>query len=100
MQRSVIVAAAAGAPDGLAVNRYHLALDLARQGLCPAHEAALERVPIDQHEDPSERVVRGDAVRQSQEGLQPSLLAAPVKFDVLPGFTHQTALIAEPARQP
>ena len=41
---------------------------------------------IDQHEDSPERVVRGDAVRQSQEGLQPSLLAAPVKFDVLPTF--------------
>src|SRR3954463_3574400 len=32
MQRAVIVAAAAGAPDGLAVNRHHLALDLTRQG--------------------------------------------------------------------
>src|SRR4051794_31582261 len=86
MQRAVIVAAAAGAPDGLAVNRHHLALDLTHQGLCPSHEAALERVRIDQHEDSPERVVRGDAVRQSQEGLQPSLLAAPVKFDVLPAF--------------
>ena len=86
MQRAVIVAAAAGAPDGLAVDRHHLALDLARQGLCPSREAALERVRIDQHEDPPERIVRGDAVRQGQEGLQPSLLAAPVKFDVLPAF--------------
>src|SRR3954470_19615380 len=86
MQRAVIVARAARAPDGLAVNRDHLALDLTRQGLCPAREAALERVGIDQHEDPSERIMRGDAVRQGQKGLQPSLLAAPVKLDVLPTF--------------
>src|SRR4051795_7321186 len=86
MQRAVIVAAAAGAPNGLAINRHHLALNLASQGLCPSHEAALERVRIDQHEAPPKRVVRRDAVRQSQEGLQPSLLAAPVKFDVLPTF--------------
>src|SRR6476646_865756 len=86
MQRAVIVAAAAGAPDGLAVDRHHLALDLARQGPCPSRKTALERVRIDQHEDPPERIVRGDTVRQSQEGLQPSLLAAAVKFDVLPAF--------------
>src|SRR3954463_14605777 len=86
MQRAVIVARVARAPDGLAVDRHHLALDLTRQGLCPAREAALERVGIDQHEDPSERIVRGDAVRQVQEALQPSLLAAPVKLDVLPTF--------------
>src|SRR3954464_15783571 len=69
MQRAVIVARAARAPDGLAVDRDHLALDLTRQGLCPAREAALERVRIDQHEAPPERIVRGDAVRQGQEGL-------------------------------
>src|SRR3954467_9097406 len=51
MQRAVIVAAAAGTPDGLALNRHHLALDLARQGLCPSRKTALERVRIEQHED-------------------------------------------------
>src|SRR3954452_18756795 len=86
MQRAVIVAAAAGAPDGLAVDRHHLALDLTPQGLCPSRKTALERVRIDQHEDPPERIVRGDAVREGQESLQPSLLAAAVKFDVLPAF--------------
>ena len=49
MQRAVIVAAAAGTPDGLAVDRHHLALDLTRQGLCQ-RESSLERVQIDQHE--------------------------------------------------
>src|SRR4051812_6994144 len=86
MQRSVIVAATARAPDGLAVDRHHLALYLARQGLCPTREAALERVRIDQHEDPPERIMRGDTIRQGQKGLQPSLLAASVEFDVFPAF--------------
>src|SRR3954451_3772993 len=86
MQRAVIVAAAAGAPDGLAVDRHPLALDLTRQGLCPSRKTALKRVRVDQHEDPPERIVRGNTVWQGQEGLQPSLLAAPVEFDVLPAF--------------
>src|SRR3954454_25233092 len=42
MQRTVIVAAAAGAPNGLAVDRHHLALYLTRQGLCPSRKTALE----------------------------------------------------------
>src|ERR671916_584375 len=86
MERAVIVAAAARAPHGLAVDRHHVALDLARQGPRPPREAGLERVRVDQHEDPPERVVRGDAVRQGQEGLQPGLLAAAVELDVLPAF--------------
>src|SRR3954465_2740943 len=103
VQRAVIVAAAAGAPDGLAVNRHHLTLHLTRQGLCPAREAALERVRIDQHEDPPERIVRGNTVRQVQEGLQPILLAAPVKLDVLPAFRasdHRTHRDDENVDQP
>src|SRR5919202_4291811 len=32
VQRAMIVATAAGAPNGLTVDRHHLALDLARQG--------------------------------------------------------------------
>jgi hypothetical protein len=64
MQRAVIVAATARAPDGLAVDRHHLALDLAHQGLRPSREAGLKRVRIEQHEDPPKGVVRGDAVRQ------------------------------------
>src|SRR3712207_9069712 len=71
VQRAVIVAAAARAPDGFAVDRHHLALDLAHQGLRPSREAGLKRIRIEQHEDPPEGVVRGDAVRQSQEALQP-----------------------------
>ena len=82
----MLVAAAAGAPHGLAVDRHHLALEPDRQRLRPCREAGLERVRVEQHEDPPERVVRGDAVRQLQEGLQPGLLAAPVELDVLPAL--------------
>jgi len=86
VRRAVLVAAAARAPDGLAVDRHHLALDLALQGPRPSREAGLEGVRVEQHEDPPEGVVRGDAVRQGQKGLQPGLLAAPVELDVLPAF--------------
>src|SRR5215217_4020160 len=51
---------------------------LAGQGPRPSREARLEPIRVEQHEDPSEGVVRGDAVRQGQEGLQPRLLAAAV----------------------
>src|SRR4051794_12776934 len=59
VQRPALVAAAAGPADGLAVDRDHLALGPDRQRLRPAGEAGLERVRVDRHEDPSERVVRG-----------------------------------------
>jgi hypothetical protein len=49
-------------------------------------KAGLKRVRVDQHEDPAERVVRGNAVRQGQEGLEPSLLAAAVELDILPAL--------------
>src|SRR3954465_11677003 len=39
MQRAMIMAAITGAPDGLSVDRHHLALNLTRQGLYPAREA-------------------------------------------------------------
>src|SRR3954447_23479982 len=86
VQRPALVAAAAGPADGLAVDRDHLALGPDRQRLRPAAEAGLERVRVDQHEDPSERVVRGDAVRQLEEGLEPGPLAPPVELDVLPAL--------------
>jgi len=83
-----------GRAAALAVERaaHRLAVDrhLPRRGLLraerrlhPAQEAALERVGVDQHEDPAEGVVRGDAVRQGQELGQPGTLAAAVVGDVL-----------------
>src|SRR3954451_21647513 len=86
VQRPALVAAAAGPADGLAVDRHHLALDPVRQGLRPAGEAGLERVRVDEHEHPPEGVVRGDAVRQGEEGPEPGLLAATVELDVLPAL--------------
>src|SRR4051794_31415995 len=86
VQRPALVAAAARAPPRLAVDRHHLALDPVRQGLRPAGEAGLERVRVDEHEHPPEGVVRGDAVRQGEEGPEPGLLAATVELDVLPAL--------------
>src|SRR4051794_37192711 len=86
VQWAVLVTAAARAPHGLAVDRDHLALDPVRQRLRPAGEAGLERVRVDEHEHPPERVVRGDAVRQGEEGPEPGLLAAAVERDVLPAL--------------
>src|SRR5215210_7437572 len=82
----MIVAAAARAPDGFAVHGHHLTRDPTGPGLHPAGEAHLERVRVDQHEHPPEGVVGGDAIRQSQDGLQPGLLAPPIERDVLPAL--------------
>src|SRR3954452_19591261 len=49
-------------------------------------EHPMQRVRVEQHEDPPEGVVRGDAVWQGQEGLQPSPLAPPVELNVLPAL--------------
>src|SRR3954465_6060574 len=47
-------------------------------------EAGLEGVWVDQHEDPPEGVMRGNAVGQGQEGPQPAQLVATVEGDVVP----------------
>jgi hypothetical protein len=73
------------APDGLAVDR-HLPRPVPpgpEHRPHPAQERALERVRVDQHQHPPEGVVRGDAVRQLEEALQPPPLAAAVQRDVL-----------------
>jgi hypothetical protein len=55
-----------------------------REGrLCPPREAALEAVRVDQRQHAPEGVVRGDAIRQSQEAPEPSLLATAVVGDGL-----------------
>src|SRR3954471_24764028 len=62
----------------------HLALEAGRQRGGPGREAGLERLGVDQHEHASEGVVRGDAVRQLEEGPQPGQLAATVERNVVP----------------
>src|SRR4051812_34206274 len=56
------------------------------KGLRPGAEAGLEGVRVDQHEDAPEGVVRGNAVGQAQERLQPRQLAAAVQRDVVPAL--------------
>src|SRR4051812_38598074 len=55
----------------LAVDRHDLPVKRLGTGL--GAEAGLEGIRLDQHEDPPEGVVRGNAVSQAQE-RQPSLL--------------------------
>ena len=52
----------------------------------PGQERRLERRRVDQHEHTPERVVRGNAVRQIQKGLQPRQLVAAIQRDVVPTF--------------
>ena len=85
VQGRAAVLAVERAPHRLAVDR-----DLPRRARIgpedrphPAQKAALEALRVDQHQHPAEGVVRGDAVRQLEEALQPVLLAAAVEGDVL-----------------
>jgi hypothetical protein len=73
------------APRGLAVDRdLPRCHDLRPENRShPAQEAALEGVGVDQHQHPAEGVVRGDAIRQREEALEPVPLAAAVQRDVL-----------------
>src|SRR3954465_8957307 len=54
--------------------------------LGPGAEAGLEGIRVDQHEDAPEGVVRGNAMGQGQEGLQPAQLVAAVERDVVPAL--------------
>src|SRR5215211_6469816 len=56
------------------------------KGLGPGAEAGLEGIRVDQHEDAPEGVVRGNAMGQGQEGLQPAQLVAAVERDVVPAL--------------
>ncbi|MDF3017050.1 MAG: hypothetical protein K0R44_2275, partial [Thermomicrobiales bacterium] len=77
---------AEGAAQGFAIDRHDLAVEGLGKGLSPGGEAGLEGVRIDQHEDPPEGVVRGNAVGQGQEGPQPTHLGAAVERDVVPAL--------------
>ena len=77
VQGRAAVPAVERAPHRLAVDR-----DLPRRVRLrpedrphPAEERALERVRVDQHQHPAEGVVRGDAVRQGEEALEPATRA-------------------------
>src|SRR5688572_1520531 len=65
VQRPLRPAAVEGAAQRLAVDRHDLAVDGLGKGLGPGAEAGLEGVRVDQHEDPPEGVVRGNAVSQA-----------------------------------
>ena len=57
-----------GAAGGLAVDGDHFTWQQLGQRLYPATETAFQRLRIQQGQDPTVGVVRGDAVWQVQEG--------------------------------
>jgi hypothetical protein len=84
VQRPAPALAVEAAPGGLAVDRDHLvaaglpgAPELLGEGGDEAAEAGLERVRLEQPEDPRERVVAGNAALQAQKTPQQGLLGAP-----------------------
>src|SRR3712207_6347640 len=86
VQRRVLVLMVERASERLAIDGDHLALEASRKRASPGREASLERLGIDQYEHAPEGVVRGDAVRQRQEGPEPGQLAAAVERDVVPAL--------------
>ncbi len=87
MQRRLVPPAVERAPDRLAVDGDHLALEARCERTNPAHKSGLERVGVDQHEHAPERVVRGNAVRQLQEGAEPNQLAAAIERNIVPAVS-------------
>src|SRR6187397_2527966 len=86
VQRPLRPAAVEGAAQRLAINRHDLAVEGLGKGLGPGAEAGLEGVRIDQHEDPPEGVVRGNAVGQRQKRPQPTQLVAAIECNVVPAL--------------
>jgi hypothetical protein len=74
-----------GASKGLAVDGDDLPLGRLVQRLDPAQEALLELVGVEPLEEAAEGVMRGDAVGQVQEGLEPVVLGVAEVLDVVPG---------------
>jgi len=87
-QRHLVTPMVERAPDGLAVDGDHPALEPVRERADPGREPGLERIGVDQHEHAPEGVVRGggDAVRQIQERPEPSQLAAAIQRNVVPAL--------------
>ena len=85
VQRRLALGPVEGAPEGLAVDGDDLPLGRLVQRLDPAEEAPLELVGVEPREEAAEGVVRGDAVGQGQEGLQPVVLGLAEVLDVVPG---------------
>src|SRR4029079_3555546 len=63
-----------GGPHGLAIHTDQLTAGDLMNGLDPTEETVDEVVGVEQGEDPADGVVRGDAVGQSHELLEPGPL--------------------------
>jgi hypothetical protein len=74
------------APDRLAVNGRHRALEPVHERADPGRDLGLEGIGVDQHGHALARVMRRDAVRQLQKDLEPYKLATALQRDVVPAF--------------
>nr|WP_233993604.1 hypothetical protein [Salinibacter altiplanensis] len=73
-----------GAPDRFSVNGNDLSVKTGfRLRFGPRSEARLEGLCVDQTEDPTERVVRGNPMLQIQKLGEPVRIALPVENDIL-----------------
>src|SRR5271155_809670 len=72
VQRSPTLGSIARVPQGFAVDSNVSQTKTVGQGLNPLAEAGLEGLGIKPFKDTFKGIVRGDAIGQSQEGLQPS----------------------------
>ncbi len=77
--------AVVAAPQGLAVDGNHLTGGDRGEVADPADKRGFEGGGVEGGEDPTERVVGGDAVGQGEEGAQPGFLAASKLGNVDPG---------------
>jgi hypothetical protein len=57
-----------------------------RDRLGPGQKALLKALGIQASKHPAEGIVRGNAVRQGEKGLEPCLFALPKEFHVLESF--------------
>jgi hypothetical protein len=72
------------ATQGLAVHSYNLPCCQFLYHLDPLHKASLKLLGVQNGEDPTERVMRGDTMRQFQEPLEPVVFGVPKQLHVFP----------------
>ncbi|MBL8799001.1 MAG: hypothetical protein JNM56_34265 [Planctomycetia bacterium] len=86
MQRASAAGAIEGTAQRLAIDGEDAAGGGLDQGIDPLVKALLKGGRVEEGEDAPQGVMGGDAMGQSQEGLQPVELAVAILFDLDPGI--------------
>jgi hypothetical protein len=76
-------------PDGLSINGHVTYLIGSQPVSNPLAKTLLKLVGINQHEDPTKGVMRGNAMLQRQEASQPRFLTLGILRNVFPTREHQ-----------